>query len=165
MVCQSRESIPPGCALFVSTRMPSSYVTARGRRNCWSVVVHPCRAVLPMSWMTGLYEHPTIYPVSGDGASFEDVDGHRYLDMNQVDVAGFVGFAPPPVTEALSDQAARGSSFLLPSEDSIVVAENLARRVGLALLAVHGRRFQCECGGHSPGTGQHGTRTRAHVRR
>ncbi len=86
---------------------------------------------VPMSWMTGLYEHATFFPVSGDGACFEDVDGHRYLDMNQVDVAGFLGFAPPPVTEALSAQAARGSSFLLPCEDSIVVAEDLARRVGL----------------------------------
>ena len=86
---------------------------------------------VPMSWMTGLYEHATIFPVSGDGACFEDVDGHHYLDMNQVDVAGFLGFAPPPVTEALSARAALGSSFLLPSEDSIVVAEDLARRVGL----------------------------------
>ena len=86
---------------------------------------------VPMSWMTGLYEHAPIFPVSGNGAWFEDVDGHRYLDMNQVDVAGFIGFAPPEVTRALSEQAARGSSFLLPSENSIVVAEDLARRVGL----------------------------------
>ncbi|MBT5622098.1 MAG: aminotransferase class III-fold pyridoxal phosphate-dependent enzyme, partial [Acidiferrobacteraceae bacterium] len=86
---------------------------------------------VPMSWMTGLYEHATIFPVAGDGAYFEDVDGHRYLDMNQVDIAGFLGFAPAPVTEALSTQAARGSSFLLPPEDSIAVAENLAERVGL----------------------------------
>ena len=86
---------------------------------------------VPMSWMAGLYEHPAIFPVAGDGAWFEDVDGHRYLDMNQVDVAGFIGFAPAPVTEALRARASRGSSFLLPGEDSIEVAENLARRVGL----------------------------------
>ena len=55
---------------------------------------------VPMSWMTGLYEHATIFPVSGDGAYFEDVDGHRYLDMNQVDIADFIGFAPAPVPRA-----------------------------------------------------------------
>lgn len=86
---------------------------------------------VPMSWMTGLYEHPAIFPVTGDGAYFEDVDGHRYLDMNQVDVAGFIGFAPAPVTEALRARAARGASFLLPTEDGILVAEALAERVGL----------------------------------
>ena len=86
---------------------------------------------VPMSWMTGLYEHAPIFPVAGHGAYFEDVDGHRYLDMNQVDIAGFIDFAPAPVTEALSAQAARGSSFLLPTEDGIAVAENLAQRVGL----------------------------------
>jgi glutamate-1-semialdehyde 2,1-aminomutase len=86
---------------------------------------------VPMSWMTGLYEHPTIFPETGIGAYFEDVDGHRYLDMNQVDIAGFLGFAPEPVTRALSERAARGSSFLLPTEDAIAATRNLAERVGL----------------------------------
>ncbi len=110
-------------AEFVRRRPRSRELLERGRASMPGGV--------PMSWMTGLYEHATIFPVSGDGACFEDVDGHRYLDMNQVDVAGFLGFAPPPITEALSARAARGSSFLLPCEDSIAVAEDLARRVGL----------------------------------
>jgi len=86
---------------------------------------------VPMSWMAGLYEHMTIFPVAGEGAYFEDVDGHRYLDMNQVDIAGFLGFAPPPVSEALSNRASRGASFLLPTEDGIAAAESLSQRVGL----------------------------------
>ncbi|MEO1848660.1 MAG: hypothetical protein ABGY05_14930, partial [Pseudomonadota bacterium] len=110
-------------AEFVRRRPRSRELLERGRASMPGGV--------PMSWMTGLYEHVTIFPVAGDGAYFEDVDGHRYLDMNQVDIAGFLGFAPAPVTEALSAQAARGSSFLLPPEDSIAVAENLAERVGL----------------------------------
>ena len=110
-------------AEFVRRRPRSRELLERGRASMPGGV--------PMSWMTGLYEHATIFPVAGDGAYFEDVDGHRYLDMNQVDIAGFLGFAPAPVTEALSTQAARGSSFLLPPEDSIAVAENLAERVGL----------------------------------
>ena len=110
-------------AEFVRRRPRSRELLERGRASMPGGV--------PMSWMTGLYEHATIFPVAGDGAYFEDVDGHRYLDMNQVDIAGFIGFAPAPVTEALSAQAARGSSFLLPTEDGIAAAENLAERVGL----------------------------------
>jgi glutamate-1-semialdehyde 2,1-aminomutase len=86
---------------------------------------------VPMAWMAGLYLHPTLFAVSGDGAYFEDVDGHRYLDMNQSDLATSLGFAPPPVVEALSARAACGSAFLLPTEDAIEVSEELARRVGM----------------------------------
>ncbi len=110
-------------AEFVRRRPRSRELLERGRASMPGGV--------PMSWMAGLYEHAAIFPVAGDGAWFEDVDGHRYLDMNQVDIAGFIGFAPAPVTEALSVRAARGSSFLLPTEDGIAVAENLAGRVGL----------------------------------
>ena len=86
---------------------------------------------IPMSWMRGLYKHPTIFVTQGEGAYFEDVDGHRYLDMNQTDLAAFLGFAPPPVVEALSSQAARGPAFLLPTEDGTAACEELARRFGL----------------------------------
>ena len=101
-------------AEFVRRRPRSRELLERGRTSMPGGV--------PMSWMTGLYEHATIFPVAGHGAYFEDVDGHRYLDMNQVDIAGFIGFAPAPVTEALGAQAARGSSFLLPTEDGIAAA-------------------------------------------
>jgi glutamate-1-semialdehyde 2,1-aminomutase len=86
---------------------------------------------VPMAWMAGLYLHPPIFAVAGDGAYFEDVDGHRYLDMNQSDLATSLGFAPAPVVEALSARSARGSAFLLPTEDGIAVSEELAQRVGL----------------------------------
>jgi len=86
---------------------------------------------IPMSWMGGLYKHPTIFVTEGDGAYFEDVDGHRYLDMNQTDLATFLGFAPAPIVEALSAQAARGPAFLLPTEDGTAACEELARRVGM----------------------------------
>ena len=49
----------------------------------------------------------------------------------------FTGYAPPPVVEAVSRRVAAGSQFLLPTEDSIWVAEELGRRYGLPLLAVH----------------------------
>lgn len=86
---------------------------------------------VPMAWMAGLYEHAPMYITKGDGAWFEDVDANRYLDMNQADLAAALGFAPPAVTKALHERAAMGASFLLPSEDGIVVSELLAERSGL----------------------------------
>ncbi|MBN35635.1 MAG: aspartate aminotransferase family protein [Rhodospirillaceae bacterium] len=108
---------------FARTHLRSLELRERGRASMPNGV--------PMSWMTGLYEHPTIFPDTGVGAWFTDVDGHRYLDMNQVDIAGFLGFAPEPVTRALTDRASRGSSYLLPTEDAIAATQNLAERVGL----------------------------------
>lgn len=86
---------------------------------------------VPMAWMTGLHEHPPMYVTRGKGARFEDVDGNCYLDMNQADYAASLGYAPKAITDVLASRAAKGSSFLLPTEDGIVVTELLAERSGL----------------------------------
>src|SRR5690606_26756117 len=86
---------------------------------------------VPMSWMASLYAHPPIFAAEGEGAWFSDVDGHRYLDMNQADMSMAGGYAPPAVVEAVAQRMAEGSHFLLPTEDAIAVAEELARRWGL----------------------------------
>lgn len=86
---------------------------------------------VPMSWMASLYAHPPIFAAEGEGAWFSDVDGHRYLDMNQADMSMAGGYAPPAVVEAVAQRMAEGSQFLLPTEDAIAVAEELARRWGL----------------------------------
>ena len=43
----------------------------------------------------------------------------------------FCGYAPEPLVRAVADRMARGNQFLLPTEDAIVVSEELARRYGL----------------------------------
>jgi len=45
----------------------------------------------------------------------------------------FYGYAPAPVVRAVAERMARGSQFLLPDEDAIVVSEELARRYGLPM--------------------------------
>lgn len=85
----------------------------------------------PMSWGPDLYAHGPIFTQSGDGAYFTDVDGHRYVDFNLADMSLFCGFAPEPVVKAVSERVAAGPQFLLPTEDAIVVAEELARRYRL----------------------------------
>lgn len=88
-------------------------------------------AGVPMAWMAGLYRHTPLFVTEGEGAHFEDVDGNRYLDMNQADLFAALGFTPQPVVEAVAARAAAGNAFLLPSEDGIVAAELLAERAGL----------------------------------
>ena len=86
---------------------------------------------VPMSWMVELYEHPPIFVASGEGATFTDVDGHRYFDTNIGDMSTFCGINPPAVVEAVARQARRGLQYLLPIEDALWVAEDLTRRFRL----------------------------------
>lgn len=82
---------------------------------------------IPMSWM-GLDNDQPIYIDRGAGASFTDVDGHDYVDFNTSDMVMFCGHAHPSIVRAIAERAARSTQFLLPTEDSIWVAEELARR-------------------------------------
>src|SRR5438128_12082439 len=86
---------------------------------------------VPMAWMAGLYPFAPIYAAAGAGASFCDVDGNEYLDFNVGDLSMCAGFGPPALVAAVSRQVAAGAHFLLPTEDAVWVAEELARRVGL----------------------------------
>jgi len=81
----------------------------------------------PMAWMASDNEQP-VYVDHGEGAGFTDVDGFAYVDFNASDLAMFCGHANPVIVRAIAEQAARSTQFLLPTEDSIWVAEELARR-------------------------------------
>jgi glutamate-1-semialdehyde 2,1-aminomutase len=85
----------------------------------------------PMGWGPDMYAHGPLFVESGEGAHFTDVDGHRYVDFNLADMSLFCGFAPEPVAMAVAARAAAGPQFLLPNEDAIIVAEELARRYRL----------------------------------
>ncbi len=86
---------------------------------------------VPMAWMSGYYESPPMFIEKGEGAYLEDVDGNRYLDMNQADLAASCGFTPQAVIEVVQEQITRGTSFLLPTESAIQVSELLVDRYHL----------------------------------
>jgi glutamate-1-semialdehyde 2,1-aminomutase len=86
---------------------------------------------VPMSWLRTSYDHPPLFVDSASGSRFRDVDGHEYADFNIADMSMFTGYGPAPVVEAVSRRVAAGSQFLLPTEDSIWVAEELGRRYRL----------------------------------
>ena len=80
----------------------------------------------PMVWMA--YYEQLVYINHGEGAGFTDVDGLGYADFNASDMAMFCGHAHPAIVRAIQSQATQSTQFLLPTESSIEVAEELARR-------------------------------------
>lgn len=81
---------------------------------------------VPMSWMAGLQRLPPVFIESGFGATFTDIDGNAYLDMNQADLAACLGFAPPAVTREVQKRLETGVSFLQPTDDVADTAQALA---------------------------------------
>ncbi|MEX0985749.1 MAG: transaminase [Actinomycetota bacterium] len=86
---------------------------------------------VPMAWLRGSYHHEPPWIDHAAGARFTDVDGHTYSDFNIADLSMFCGYGPEPVVRAVSEAMRRGNQFLLPTEDAIVVSEELGRRYGL----------------------------------
>jgi glutamate-1-semialdehyde 2,1-aminomutase len=112
-------------AAFVATRPRSQELWAAGQAVMPNGV--------PMSWLRTSYDHPPLFIESAAGSHLRDVDGHEYADFNIADMSMFTGYGPAPVVEAVSRQVGLGAQYLLPTEDSIWVAGELARRYGLPL--------------------------------
>ena len=91
----------------------------------------------------------TDFPVvvtEAHGSRFVDVDGHEYVDFCLGDTGAMSGHAPEPTLRAIAEQARRGITLMLPTEDAPVVSAELAARFGLpfwqfALTATDANRF------------------------
>jgi glutamate-1-semialdehyde 2,1-aminomutase len=107
---------------------------------------HSLLGGVPMNWMS---KWPGAFPPfveTASGGHFTCVDGHDYVDLCLGDTGAMTGHAPPASLRAITDQAARGITLMLPTEDSIWVGEELARRFGLpfwqfTLTATDANRF------------------------
>ncbi len=69
----------------------------------------------------------------GRGSKVYDVDGNEYVDLHGGYGAALAGHGHPAIVEAVRGQVARGTHFAQPTEDALVVADELARRFGLPL--------------------------------
>jgi glutamate-1-semialdehyde 2,1-aminomutase len=72
-----------------------------------------------------------IYLSHGAGERVWDVDGTGYVDFHNGFGSMTQGHAHPLVTRAVQERAALGTHFAAPTEDGVVVAEELARRFRL----------------------------------
>jgi glutamate-1-semialdehyde 2,1-aminomutase len=72
-----------------------------------------------------------IYFTHGQGPRVWDVDGNELLDFHNGFGSMIQGHAHPAITKAVRERAALGTHFAVPTEDGVIVAEELARRFGL----------------------------------
>ena len=110
-------------------------------------------AGVPMHWMA---KWPGGFPLvvaEASGSHFVDVDGHEYVDFCLGDTGAMSGHAPEPTLRAIEEQARRGITLMLPTEDAATVSSELARRFGLpvwqfALTATDANRFAIRLARH-----------------
>ena len=123
---------------FVDERPKSKALFERGRKSLVAGV--------PMNWMVKWAGAFPPFVREAQGASFFDVDGHRYTDFCLGDTGAMTGHSPSATVKAVEEQARRGITLMLPGEDAIFVAEELQKRFGLpywqfALTATDANRF------------------------
>jgi glutamate-1-semialdehyde 2,1-aminomutase len=103
-------------------------------------------AGVPMNWMRKWAGAFPPFVREAHGAHVYDVDGHRYVDLCLGDTGAMTGHSPFTTVKAIEEQARRGITLMLPSEDAISVAEELQKRFRLpywqfALTATDANRF------------------------
>ena len=74
-----------------------------------------------------------IFVSHGRGSKVFDVDGAEYVDLHGGYGVNIVGHAHPAIVAAVSDRVTKGTHFAQPTEDALVVAEELKRRFGMPL--------------------------------
>jgi glutamate-1-semialdehyde 2,1-aminomutase len=110
-------------ARFVAEHPRSSELADRARLSLFAGV--------PMPWMSAWVGPFPIFVREAMGSRLVDVDGHEYVDLCLGDTGAMAGHAPEPTIAALSAQARRGLTTMLPTEDAIIVGEEFQRRFGL----------------------------------
>jgi glutamate-1-semialdehyde 2,1-aminomutase len=74
-----------------------------------------------------------IWLSHGSGSRVWDVDGNEYIDLHGGYGVNLAGHGHPAIVGAITKRAPAGTHFAQPTEDAIVVAEELGRRFGLPL--------------------------------
>jgi glutamate-1-semialdehyde 2,1-aminomutase len=101
---------------------------------------------VPLHWMNDWSTPFTLYVEQAKGAQLTDVDGNLYTDFCLGDTGAMFGHSPEPVARALKKNADMGFTTMLPTQNSVLVAEELASRFNLpywqfALTATDANRF------------------------
>jgi glutamate-1-semialdehyde 2,1-aminomutase len=108
-------------AAFLRRQRGSAALAERARRSLAGGVTS--------SWQ--ISRPQPIWISHGAGSKVYDADGIEYVDLHNGYGVMAVGHAHPKIVEAVAARVARGTHFAQPTEDAIVVAENLAERFGL----------------------------------
>lgn len=101
-------------------------------RKLWQRARESLVGGVPMPWMMRWAGGFPPYAAQASGARITDLDGCEYVDLCLGDTGAMTGHGPAPVLAAIREQTARGLTTMLPTEDSVYAAEELARRFGMA---------------------------------
>src|SRR5207247_1102014 len=110
---------------FAAERPRSRELAQRARANLLGGV--------PMHWMVKWAGGFPLFVREASGARFVDVDGHEMVDFCLGDTGAMTGHAPAATVAAVAEQAARGVTLMLPTEDALWVGAELERRFGLPI--------------------------------
>jgi hypothetical protein len=105
---------------------------------------------VPLHWMS---DWPMPFPMlaaKAKGAKLTDVDGVEFDDFCLGDTGSMFGHSPKPVTKAIRQQASKGLTYILPTEDAVEVGR---------LLTNNRKRRQPVC----PASGEGGDRARQNI--
>jgi len=107
---------------------------------------HSLLGGVPMNWMKKWAGQFPVFVTKARGAHFNCADGKDYVDLCLGDTGAMTGHSPDAVTEAVARRAKEGITLMLPTEDAIVVSEDLRKRFGLpywqfTLTATDANRF------------------------
>jgi glutamate-1-semialdehyde 2,1-aminomutase len=108
---------------------------------------------VPMNWMVRWAGRVPVFVREASGAHFVDVDGLEYVDFCLGDTGAMAGHAPAATLAGIVDQLPRGLTTMLPTEDAVLVGEEMARRFGLpfwqfTLTATDANRFAIRLARH-----------------
>ncbi|QGZ96814.1 aspartate aminotransferase family protein [Terricaulis silvestris] len=85
----------------------------------------------PFHWMKDWAAPVVIIAEDGEGAVLTDIDDNTYDDFCLGDTPGMFGHGRPEIARAVAEQARRGATFMLPTQESAEVGALLAERFGL----------------------------------
>jgi glutamate-1-semialdehyde 2,1-aminomutase len=85
----------------------------------------------PFHWMNDWAAPTAIIAEDGEGAVLTDIDDNNYDDFCLGDTPGMFGHGRPEIARAIAEQARRGATFMLPTQEAASVGALLAERFGL----------------------------------
>ncbi|MDQ3619123.1 MAG: aspartate aminotransferase family protein [Actinomycetota bacterium] len=110
-------------AIFLERQPESARLLERARESLAGGVTSSWQIARPQA----------VWISHGAGSKVYDADGNEYVDLHGGYGVMAVGHSHPRIVQAVSRRISRGSHFAQPTQDSIAVAEELARRFGLPL--------------------------------
>ena len=89
-----------------------------------------------MNWMIRWPGDWPVFVDHAEGAHFTDVDGNEFVDFCLGDTGGMAGHGPKASVDAIAEQAAKGITLMLPTEDAAWVGRGDDPSLRRPLLAV-----------------------------